>query len=92
MVGSGLLCSGVEHLMHTVHAPDGLAQAVSLLQADGKSAQMLRLQGLRCEVMQTLGWSMLEHQMFSMWHDVQLQRLSTRKLRAALLVLQDCTT
>ncbi len=36
-------------ILLTVHAPDRLAQAVLLLQADKKSAQVLRLQGLRCE-------------------------------------------
>ncbi len=88
MAGSGLLCCGVDHLMHTVH--DRLAQAVSLLQADGKNAQMLRLQGLRWEVVQTLNWLMLEQQHFSMWHDIQLQMRWTRMPRAALLVSQDC--
>jgi len=61
-------------IMHTVHEADRLAQAVSLLQADEMSAQVLRLQGLRCKVMQTLDWLMLEQQHFSMWHDIQLQR------------------
>ena len=71
--------------------PNKLAQAVSLLQADGKSAQMLRLRGLRCEVMQTLSWTMPEQQHFCMWHEVQLHRWWICKLRAALLVLHDCT-